>query len=58
MNPSNPVYHYHLGLAYIQSDDEIRGRESIERALGLKVDFADAANARQVLASLVSTKGR
>jgi len=58
MNPSNPVYHYHLGLAYIQSGDEVRGRESIERALGLKVDFGDAANARQVLASLVSTKGR
>ena len=32
-DPKNPVYHYHLGLAYAQAGESARARESLERAL-------------------------
>jgi Flp pilus assembly protein TadD len=50
-DPSNPTYHYHLGLVYLQAGDEARGRSSIERALELRPDFSGAEDARRVLAT-------
>jgi tetratricopeptide (TPR) repeat protein len=50
--PSNPVYHYHLGLAYLKAGDKGRGRASLERALNLDANFAGAADARRALASI------
>jgi tetratricopeptide (TPR) repeat protein len=50
-DPSNPTYHYHLGLAYLKAGDEARGRSSIERALALRSDFSGADDARRVLAT-------
>ena len=37
--PGNPAYHYHLGLAYIQSGDKAAARKSLEQALKLKGGF-------------------
>jgi tetratricopeptide (TPR) repeat protein len=51
-DPGNPVYYYHLGLAYARSGDLPKARKALQQALGLAPDFPGAADARQVLASL------
>ena len=48
----NPVYHYHLGLAYAKADDRVRARQALERALGLQPDFEGADEARRLLSGL------
>jgi tetratricopeptide (TPR) repeat protein len=48
-SPSNPVYHYHLGLAYLGLGDKARGRDELQRALTLNPDFNGAQDARQQL---------
>jgi len=47
-----PLYHYHLGLAYAKSGDKARARQSLEQALRLSSDFAGSADARRVLSTL------
>ena len=47
--PSNPVYHYHLGVAQLKAGDSSLGRRSLERALELRADFAGADDARRAL---------
>jgi hypothetical protein len=51
-NPANSVYRYHLGLAYAAAGKDVLARQSLERALALKLPAADAADARKALASL------
>ena len=41
-----------LGLAYAKALNRDQARLSLERALKLKPDFAEAADARRVLATL------
>jgi tetratricopeptide (TPR) repeat protein len=55
---NNSLYHYHLGLAYVKSGDVSRGRQAMERALGLNPDFQGAAEAKQMLARLAASDGR
>jgi putative PEP-CTERM system TPR-repeat lipoprotein len=50
--PSNPLYAYHLGLAYHKNGDAAQARKELERALKLKPDFAGADHAKQVLESI------
>ena len=50
--PGNPLYRYHLGLAYEQAGDVTRSRESFTKALDLKSDFVGADDARRALARL------
>jgi len=50
--PDEPVFHYHLGLAYVQTGDKTAARQALERALKLKADFEGAEDARKVLRSL------
>jgi putative PEP-CTERM system TPR-repeat lipoprotein len=52
LDPGQPAYHYHLGMAYARQGDTQRGRESLERALALKTDFPGADEARRALAEL------
>ena len=47
-----PLYHYHLGLAYAKSGDKERARESLQEAIRLAPDFAGSADARRVLDTL------
>jgi tetratricopeptide (TPR) repeat protein len=53
LDPSNPVHHYHLGLAYAQAGDDAAARRALDQALKLESDFQGAADARRVLATLV-----
>ena len=51
-DPNNPLFHYHLGLAYRKAGNSVQARESLNRALALKPDFSEAQNARTALESL------
>jgi tetratricopeptide (TPR) repeat protein len=53
-DPTNPVYHYHLGLAYVDVGESSKARQSLERALRIHPDFTHARDARRVLESLGS----
>jgi tetratricopeptide (TPR) repeat protein len=50
-DPTNALYHYHLGMAYANAGDSVHSRESLSRALSLKPDFDGAEQARQLLNS-------
>jgi tetratricopeptide (TPR) repeat protein len=51
--PSNPLYAYHLGVAYAKNGDDAKARKSLQAALKLRPDFERAAEARRILAELV-----
>jgi len=51
-DPTNPLYHYHLGLAYTKSGDRLRAKQSLVKALALKPDFNGASEARRTLAAI------
>jgi Flp pilus assembly protein TadD len=51
-DPNNPLFHYHLGLAYAKAGNSTQARVSLSRALALKPDFNGAQEARTVLDSL------
>jgi tetratricopeptide (TPR) repeat protein len=53
-SPSNPVIHYHLGLAYLKNGNAQEAQQSLQRALKLSPGFEGADDARQVLASIKS----
>jgi tetratricopeptide (TPR) repeat protein len=50
--PDNPVYLYHLGLAYAQNNDKAMARQSLEQALKKSANFDGADDARKVLQTL------
>ena len=50
--PNNPMFHYHLGLAYAKAGNGDGARQALTRALTLKPDFSGAADAKSVLGSL------
>ena len=51
-DPKNPLFQYHLGLAYMNLDDRAHAREALQRAVQLKPDFEGAAESKKLLASL------
>jgi tetratricopeptide (TPR) repeat protein len=50
--PANPVYRYHLGVAYYQAAQHAKAREELTRALALARDFPGAQEAQRILALL------
>lgn len=50
--PKNPIYLYHLGLAYAQNGDKSLARRTLNEALTLKATFDGADEARKVLSSI------
>jgi Flp pilus assembly protein TadD len=51
--PGNPVYHYHLGLAYAAAKDPVKARAALQHALQLNPNFPGAAEARERLRTLI-----
>ena len=51
-DPRNPIYHFHLGLAYARAGDSPKARQALQQALALAPNFSGAAEAKQALASL------
>lgn len=51
-NPANPMYQYHLGLAYFKTGDKIRARTAFEKALKLNPNFEGSADARKMLVAI------
>ena len=47
--PQNPVYRFHLGLAYLKCGEVEKGRASLSQALKLNPNFRGAAEARKIL---------
>ena len=51
---NNPLYAYHLGLAYAQNGDIKNARLMLEKALKLSPNFDGADNARHILSEMLS----
>ena len=50
--PQNPVYHFHLGMAYLSAGMSARAREQLSQALANSIVFDGRPEAEQALASL------
>jgi tetratricopeptide (TPR) repeat protein len=53
LDPKNPLYHFHVGMAYAKRGEDARARRALQQALNLKSDFEGAAEARKTLGTLV-----
>lgn len=51
--PNDPLYHFHLGLAYAKLGSDANARTSLQTALKLNASFSGADEARQVLRRLI-----
>ena len=51
LDPNNPVYSFHVGLAHAKAGDSLKARLALEQALTLARDFKGADQAKQLLAS-------
>ena len=52
LDPKNPVFHFHLGLAHLKNGDSPKARIALRDALALAPNFAGANEAKQALASI------
>lgn len=50
---NNPLYHYHLGLAYATNGEDGRARQSLQQALKIDPKFSNAVDAQRALAKLL-----
>ncbi len=50
--PNNPVFHYHLGLAYNKKWDYANAEKALKKALALQDDFTGADEAKNILEQL------
>jgi Flp pilus assembly protein TadD len=53
-DPSDPVTHYHLGMAYVQAGELEKGKRELQRALAFKSEFDGVADARKTLSLIGS----
>ena len=51
-SPRNAVYHFHLGMAYAKQEQVEKARESLQKALAIDSNFANAEEAKATLATL------
>ena len=50
--PENPIFHYHLGLAYNKKGEYSKAEDALKKALALQNDFTGSDDARKVLGQL------
>jgi Flp pilus assembly protein TadD len=50
--PTDPVFRYHLGMAYLQAGEADKARRALRQALDLKADFDGAVDAKKALTDL------
>ena len=50
--PANPLYHFHLGMAYARLGRATEARQALTRALALSATFEGAETARETLGKL------
>jgi len=50
--PGNPIYNFHLGLAYYKSGDKANAKRYLGASLKLKKDYDGSKKAREVLSKL------
>ncbi|MBZ5623342.1 MAG: tetratricopeptide repeat protein [Acidobacteriia bacterium] len=53
--PGNPIYHYHLGMAYIAAGRLSNAQRSLQQALSANPDFPYAASAKTALQQIVKS---
>jgi Flp pilus assembly protein TadD len=51
-DPNNPTFHYHLALAYSTNGQTQLATASLEKAITLRPEFPEVAQARSLLATL------
>ncbi|HEY6357608.1 MAG TPA: tetratricopeptide repeat protein, partial [Vicinamibacterales bacterium] len=49
---TDPVTHYHLGMAYLQAGDATGAKRSLRRALAMQPNFEGAKEARDTIAGI------
>jgi tetratricopeptide (TPR) repeat protein len=52
MNPENPEFHYHLGMALAATGETVKARTHLHKALALNPTFNGASGAKDLLATL------
>jgi Flp pilus assembly protein TadD len=51
-NPDNPQFRYHLGAVLAGAGESGEAKKELQKALDLKPDFAEAADARRLLGTI------
>lgn len=51
-DPRNPLYQFHLGLAYLDAGERTKAKSALEQALRLNENFEGATEAKKALATL------
>jgi tetratricopeptide (TPR) repeat protein len=51
--PNNPIYQFHVGMAYAQAGEDAKARKYLQRALEIDPKFDGAAEAKKTLLRLI-----
>jgi Flp pilus assembly protein TadD len=50
--PDNPLFNYHLGLAYAKSGQEALARQQLDRVVKIKPNYPDVDELRRAIAQV------
>ncbi|PYR56127.1 MAG: hypothetical protein DMF91_22650 [Acidobacteria bacterium] len=56
--PDNPLYRYHLAMAYLKTGSTAKAREHLDRALAASTSFSGREDAMRAREQLGSAAGR
>jgi hypothetical protein len=55
-NPRKPVYHYHLGMAYLKVGEKSEAKTELRTALQSGAPFAGSVEAKETLGSIANSQ--